>query len=273
MGSKMDSRPIRALTYSDGKLVSLNETLIEEVPLEIIINGSQRILIMHTPVMSYELVHGFLYTDGYVSDVKEITRCEISSNKYPDGGIFIEAAVTTTRVNAKSQLPASDRISYSSCGICGREELEEMTRGLGRIKSRQHFSMEVLRKMLARMKDYQPLYKNTKAAHAALLFDAQGKFIGGTEDVGRHNAIDKAIGRCLLEGISTHDKAIVSSGRASLEMILKAVKGGFPLFVAMSRPTTRAVEAAKFYNLTLIDLAKDTNRIYSHARRLREYQG
>ena len=272
METKMESRTVRALTYRPGKLLSVKEELIEEVPLEIIINGSQRILIMHTPLMSYELVHGFLYTDGYVSDAEEITRCEISSKEYPDGSLFVEAAVTTKQIAKKKEAAAPDRISYSSCGICGREELEEMSRGLGRIKSRQRFSMEILIEISEKMRDYQWLYRKTRAAHAALLFDADGNFVIGAEDVGRHNAIDKAIGTCMLKEIPTHDKVVVSSGRASLEMVLKAVRGGFPLFVAMSRPTFRAVEAAKFYNLTLVDLARDTNRIYSHARRIKEYQ-
>ena len=268
----MALRPIHALTYSDAKLVSINETLIEEAPLEIIINSSQRILIMHTPLMSYELVHGFLYTDGYVSDMEEISQCSISSREYPDGSLFVEAAVTTKQTVKTKGARAAERISYSSCGICGREELEKMKRGLGRIKSRQRFSLEIIMEICGKMREYQPLYRKTRAAHAALLFDANGNFVTGAEDVGRHNAIDKAIGTCLLKKIPTYDKMIVSSGRASLEMVLKAVRGGFPLFVAMSRPTFYAVEAAKFYNLTLIDLAKDTSRIYCHARRLKEYE-
>jgi len=268
----MQSRPVRSLTYSGGKVLSVKETLIEEVPLEIIINKTQRILIMHTPLMSKELVHGFLYTDGYVSDIGEIMSCHVQTRRHPHGEAFVEAIVTTSVTPGNTRGPIPERISYSSCGICGREELEEMRRGLGRIKSRQCFSMAVLEEIPDKMRDYQPLYTSTKAAHAALLFDAQGNFITGAEDVGRHNAIDKAIGFCLLNKIPTADKVIVSSGRASLEMILKAVRGGFPLFVAMSRPTARAVEAAKFYNLTLVDLARGTNRIYSHARRLAEYQ-
>ncbi|HIC84979.1 MAG TPA: sulfurtransferase FdhD, partial [Desulfobacterales bacterium] len=90
-------------------------------------------------------------------------------------------------------------------------------------------------------------------------------------DLGRHNALDKAIGMTLLEGIRRDDKVLLSSGRASLEMILKAARAGFPIFVAISRPTRRAVEAAKYYNITLVDLAKNTNRIYTHARRITGY--
>ena len=267
----MNSRRLRALTYDNSRFRSTPESLIEEVPIEIIINDSQRILIMHTPSMSKELVYGFLYTDGYVSfpdDIKEFSMREIP---LPDGDLTVEASVTLARSGQEESRIRPKRISFSSCGICGREELEAMRGRARRIKSRQRFSIELLQKISETMRDFQPLYKETRAAHAALVFDASGNFVLGAEDVGRHNAIDKVIGRCLLEDIPTSDKVVVSSGRASLEMILKAVRGGFPVFVAMSRPTFRAVEAAKLYNLTLIDLARDTNRVYSHARRLEEY--
>ncbi len=89
--------------------------------------------------------------------------------------------------------------------------------------------------------------------------------------MGRHNALDKVIGAVLLQSIAVEDKVIVSSGRASLEMLIKTARAGFPVFVAMSRPTSRAVEAAKFYNVTLMDMAKDSNRIYSHARRIQGF--
>jgi FdhD protein len=128
--------------------------------------------------------------------------------------------------------------------------------------------MNVLKDFPRRMKKLQPLYRSTGGAHAAILFDAQGNIIFHCEDMGRHNALDKVIGHTLLSAIPPADKILVSSGRASLEMILKTARIGFPLFVAMSRPTSRAVEAAKFYNITLIDMARRSNHIYSHVRRI-----
>jgi FdhD protein len=118
------------------------------------------------------------------------------------------------------------------------------------------------------MKGFQPLYGKTGGAHAAILLDRGGNPVLHCEDMGRHNALDKVIGSTLIKGIPCQDKIAVSSGRASLEMILKVAKAGIPVFMAMSRPTSRAVEAAKFYNITLMDMAKGSNRIYSHARRI-----
>ncbi|MBW1731622.1 MAG: formate dehydrogenase accessory sulfurtransferase FdhD [Deltaproteobacteria bacterium] len=268
----MESRTFRALIRTEKGFASVREELIEEVPLEIVINKSTRVLIMHTPYMTRELVYGFLFTEGYVPEISHVLSCHINFSEQAEGIQIMEAHVQTTTNELEAPPSAGpQRISYSSCGICGREELEEMRRGLSRIRSAQRFSMDLLQMIPQHLQDLQPLYTKTKAAHAAVLFDAAGRVVMAAEDLGRHNAIDKVIGKCLLEGIPRQDKVIVSSGRASLEMILKVVRGGFPLFVAMSRPTSRAVEAAKFYNLTLIDLAKETNRIYTHARRLKEY--
>ena len=136
------------------------------------------------------------------------------------------------------------------------------------MKSRQRFSMDVITKLPDKLEASQPLYRLTGGAHAALLLNSEGNPLLSGEDMGRHNALDKVIGASLLQEISRGDKILLSSGRASLEMILKTVRAGIPVFVAMSRPTSRAVEAAKFYNVTLIDLAKGSNRIYSHVRRV-----
>ena len=213
-------------------------------------------------------------TDGLINDISEIKKCIISPVQKEDGGQVIEAKVTIVSKNLDLlSKPSSKRISYSSCGICGKEDYCDLSRGLNRVKSRHRFSMEILKKLPAKLKPFQPLYRETGGAHAALLFDSNGKIVFHSEDMGRHNALDKVIGLTLINGISTDDKILVSSGRASLEMILKTTRIGFPVFVAMSRPTSGAVEAAKFYNITLIDMAQHSNRIYSHARRIDGFDG
>ncbi len=146
-----------------------------------------------------------------------------------------------------------------------------MKKGLGRVKSTHRFTMEVLKLLPERLNEHQPLYQKTGGAHAAVLFNTQGDPLLYSEDMRRHNALDKVIGAALIKGISFQDKILLSSGRASLEMILKTARAGIPVFVAMSRPTSKAVEAAKFYNITLLDMAKNSNRIYSHARRIKGF--
>ncbi|MEE9418932.1 MAG: formate dehydrogenase accessory sulfurtransferase FdhD [Desulfatiglandaceae bacterium] len=261
-------KTFRSFTQMGDAISPQTSDLIVETPLEIIINSESHIVIMFTPQMIRELVVGFVFTEGLISHITQIQECVISPVRNGDGGQLIEARVTISSDRTHPPAKTGKRVSYSSCGICGKEDYSNLELGLNRVKSRQRFSMDVLKGFSLRLQKLQPLYRRTGGAHAAVLFNTTGDPIFYSEDMGRHNALDKVIGSTLLKGISPEDKAVVSSGRASLEMILKAVRAGFPLFVAMSRPTSRAVEAAKFYNITLIDLAKDTNRIYSHARRI-----
>lgn len=259
---------IRSFTYSDGKISSTSSHLILETPLEIIINDEMSTLIMFTPGMTRELVTGFVFTEGFINKITDIQECTISSIGREDEEEVIQARVTILSKGLMITASKSTRTSYSSCGICGKDNYYDLKRGLGRVKSKHRFSMEVLGRVPKSLEQSQPLYKKTGGAHAAVLLDSEGKLLICSEDMGRHNAVDKVIGAALMQGLSFQDKIIVTSGRASLEMILKTARAGIPVFVAMSRPTSRAVEAAKFYNITLLDMARDSNRIYSHVRRI-----
>ena len=271
MNTDAPYKTFRSFTLADGSITSVRTDLTVEAPLEIIINGQSHMLIMFTPEMIRQLVVGFLFTEGLISQVAEIETLTISRNRKRGGESMIEANLTIPHLEAASTQNVKKRVSYSSCGICGTENYYGMKQGLGRVKSRQKFSMAVLREVSGRLKTFQPLYRKTGGSHAAFLFDAEGNAVQHCEDMGRHNAVDKVVGSVLLNQIPARDKVLISSGRASLEMILKTARAGFPLFVAMSRPTSRAVEAAKFYNITLVDLAKDTNRIHSHVRRIKGF--
>ena len=261
-------KTVRSFSYSRGRFRSQESELLVETPLEIVVNDSRQILIMFTPGMVQELVVGFMFTEGLIDSVSDIQEMGIHSLEKGDGEQVIEVRVRTASAGGVSKASLSKRVSYSSCGICGKDNYYELKKGLGRVKSRHRFSMPVLKGLPAELERIQRLYLRTGGSHAAVLFDKNGKPVLHSEDMGRHNALDKVIGSALLQGICPDDKTLVSSGRASLEMILKTARAGVPVFVAMSRPTSRAVEAAKFYNITLIDMARDTNRIYSHARRV-----
>lgn len=262
---------IRFFTYSGGKISSASSHLIIEAPLEIVINDVTNVMIMFTPGMTRELVTGFIFTEGLIDKVSDIEECIISSEEQIDQEQVIKARVTISSKLFELSGIKGNRISYSSCGVCGKENYYDLKKGLGRVKSRHRFSMDVLKLLPDRLEKHQPLYHKTGGAHAALLLDSEGNPLFSSEDMGRHNALDKVIGASLIKGISFHDKIMLSSGRASLEMILKTARAGVPVFVAMSRPTSRALEAAKFYNITLLDMAKESNRIYSHVRRIQGF--
>jgi len=261
-------RTFRTFTLNHGRISPKLTDLTVEVPLQIMVNDTPHTLVMFTPPKVRELVFGFIFTEGLIADFKEITGFDVRETRREDGDEIIEARVEIVPKEPISSVVSGKRISFSSCGICGTENYYHLRNRLRRVKSRHRFTMDMLKQASNGLKAFQPLYVRTGGAHAAVLFDSRGNQILHAEDMGRHNALDKVIGASLIHGIPPEDKVLVSSGRASLEMILKIARIGFPIFVVMSRPTSRAVEAAKFYNITLVDLAKDTNRIYSHARRI-----
>ena len=262
---------IRSFIYKNDRISSGLDYLVIETPLEIIINNNSSILIMFTPGMTEELVTGFLYTEGLIEKASDIKECSISTSNSEEGEEVIQA-----RFTIKSSGPAlpgikEKRTSYSSCGICGKKSYNDIKMGFKRVVSKLRFSMKILDLFPEMMKGLQPIYQKTGGAHAAVLCDSKGNALLYSEDMGRHNALDKVIGASLIKNISCYDKILLSSGRASLEMIIKTARAGIPVFIAMSRPTSKAVEAAKYYNITLIDMAKDSNRIYTHARRIKEF--
>jgi FdhD protein len=261
-------RTFRTFTLNRGRMSPIETDLTVEAPLQIVVNDQPHTLLMFTPNMAEELAVGFVYTEGLITGIDEIEDLRIGRDQKKDGDDIIEAHIRIASNASPFVTVSGRRVSYSSCGICGTENYYHMREGLRRVRSRQRFSMDLIQETAAGLKRFQPLYQRTGGAHAALLFDAKGNRFVHAEDMGRHNALDKVIGASLLRGIAPHDKGLISSGRASLELILKMARIGFSLFVVMSRPTSRAVEAAKFYNITLVDLARSANRIYSHARRI-----
>ncbi|HDZ23225.1 MAG TPA: formate dehydrogenase accessory sulfurtransferase FdhD [Desulfobacteraceae bacterium] len=261
-------KTIRSFTFKEGSLFPEPTDLLVEAPLEITIDRGKQVLIMCTPVLVRELVYGFLFTDGIINDSSQVLACHIhpGENGHPDD--VIQAHVTLANSPPCAEQDAMKRVSFSSCGVCGKQNYSELNPRISRVRSRVRFSMAMINTCSRRLEEHQKLYWRTGGAHAAMLLDRKAAPVLFSEDMGRHNALDKVIGAALLQHIPMDDKILVSSGRASLEMILKTARAGIPLFVAMSRPTSKAVEAAKVYNVTLVDLAKGSNRIHSHARRI-----
>jgi FdhD protein len=261
-------KTIRSFTFKDRALSPEPTDLLVEAPLEITIDRGRQVLIMCTPVLVRELVYGFLFTEGIIKDPGDVLSCQIYPGENGHSDDIIQAFVTLGDTLPTSLTGPMKRVSFSSCGVCGKQNYSELNPRLSRVRSKVRFSMDMIYACSQRLEEHQQLYRRTGGAHAAMLLDGNAVPALFSEDMGRHNALDKVIGAGLLHHISMDDKILVSSGRASLEMILKTARARIPLFIAMSRPTSKAVEAAKVYNVTLVDLAKDTNRIHSHVRRI-----
>jgi FdhD protein len=268
MGKNQTFKTIRSYTFRDGSLSPEPTDLLTETPLEITIEGGRQVLIMCTPLLVKELVYGFLFTEGMINGAEDVLACHIQQGETGHSDDVIQAQISLAEPSSAVDTGPAKRISFSSCGVCGKQNYSELHPQLLRIKSRVRFSMDTIISCSQRLEERQKLYWRTGGAHAAMLLDKDAVPALFSEDMGRHNALEKVIGAALLQRLSLEEMILVSSGRASLEMILKTARARIPLFVAMSRPTSKAVEAAKVYNVTLVDLAKGSNRIHSNVRRI-----
>ena len=225
----------------DGDLIRLKNELILEMPLDILIGGRHLTTVMFTPSMIRETVIGLLFCKGYIQRVTDIERLDIEE----DQNLF------KAHVSIKNNV----RIG-KNCNI------------FRIIEDKCKFSLSIIVKVPHIIKKFQPLYMRTEAAHAGILLDKDGKNIICAEDIGRHNTLDKVIGYCLLNQIPFKDKILVSTGRANLDSVSKAIKAGIAVFVCISRPSAMAVDMARRYNMTLVDVGRGSYRIYSVPERI-----
>jgi FdhD protein len=258
-----------------------DDVLATEEPLEIRLGFSrpdgtraqQSVSItMRTPGHDEELAIGFLYSEGIIraaTDVEAVAPCGPPA---PNGLINVVRVELGTNVDV--DLARLERHFYtsSSCGVCGKASLEAVAvqgrheiHGIAFVITR-----DALGALPERLKSRQDVFEQTGGLHASGLFDANGEIENVREDVGRHNALDKLIGRELLDGrLPLSDHGIVVSGRASFELLQKAMMAGCPLIAAVGAPSSLAVELAAEFGITLVGfLKKDRFNIYTRADRV-----
>ena len=274
------SASITILQNDQGATEEITDEVTIEEPLEFSIafgaQSSREIkniaVTMRTPGNDFELVLGFLYSEGIIknkSDVQAITRMdnlEDSSN--------IENTVLVELEETLSVDPQKIRNFYinSSCGICGSQVVDD----IGSLKqyhsSKSDFLVaeSVLRTLPGRLQQQQDAFSQTGGLHASALFDQQGSILSLFEDVGRHNALDKLIGRELQNNnLPLFQSGLILSGRTSFELIHKAALAGIPVVVSIGAPSSLAVDAAWEYEITLAGfLQADRFNIYSFPRRI-----
>ena len=274
------SASITILQNDQGATEEITDEVTIEEPLEFSIafgaHSSREIknlaVTMRTPGNDFELVLGFLYSEGIIknkSDVQAITRMdnlEDSSN--------IENTVLVELDETLSVDPQKIRNFYinSSCGICGSQVVDDIGSLQQYYSSKSDFLVaeSVLRTLPGRLQKQQDAFSQTGGLHASALFDQQGSILSLFEDVGRHNALDKLIGRELQNNnLPLFQSGLILSGRTSFELIHKAALAGIPVVVSIGAPSSLAVDAAWEYEITLAGfLQADRFNIYSFPRRI-----
>jgi FdhD protein len=232
-----------------GELRRVPDELIVEEPMEIRIDGHTAATTMRTPGHDYELAVGFCFTDGLLGGmpVTGVRYCAAGSAS------DTEFNVVTVETGGRAPVPAPRlTTTTSSCGLCGSQSLAELADRLAPLRDVHPFDLSILTAVPDRVRAAQGLFISTGAVHAAAAFRPDGDIVVVREDVGRHNAVDKVVGRLLLDGaLPANDLGLFVSGRASFELVQKAWAAGFSAMVAVSAPSALAVETARRAGLML----------------------
>ena len=239
-----------------------------EAPLEVRLHGEPFSVIMRTPGTDHDLTAGFLFTEGVLRSADDLARIDDG-----DAPNVVNVTLSDARAAIVPELLGQRRqvAMNSSCGMCGRRTLESLDVDAPALPMRWSVGAEVIIQLPDRLRAAQRAFAETGGLHAAGIFDRSGQLQLSAEDVGRHNAVDKLIGRMLQDGRLPLDEAMLFvSGRSSFEIVQKAFLGGLALVAAVSAPSSLAIELANQCGMTLIGFVRGERfNIYTHPERVR----
>jgi FdhD protein len=280
--SEGSSRSVSILRFAASGVSAVADAVATEEPLEIQVSFERHRLrvvkpvaiTMRTPGEDRDLAAGFLFTEGIIRDAGQIEECTAAPADSARG-VRGDTVRVTLRPGADVDLRALDRHFYtaSSCGVCGKTALEalRLSDRIALEPNQPQVEAAWLRSLPAVLRSRQSVFDHTGGLHAAGLFAAEGELLAVREDVGRHNAVDKLIGAQLLAGTtSLAGHVLLVSGRASFELMQKALMAGIPILAAVGAPSSLAVDLARQFGATLLGFVGDRRfNVYSGAHRLR----
>ncbi|MGV9276792.1 formate dehydrogenase accessory sulfurtransferase FdhD [Streptomyces griseosporeus] len=263
MGRVTERRKV--IRIRDGAVSSRADTLVAEEPLEIRLNGKPLAITMRTPGDDFALAAGFLVSEGVLAEQAELQNIVYCAGATADGSNTYNVVDVRTAPGVALPDITLERNVYttSSCGLCGKASLDAVrTTARWPIADTPPLRIEpgLLAGLPDRLRAAQRVFDRTGGLHAAALFDEHGELLDIREDVGRHNAVDKLVGRALRDGRLPLSRTILLvSGRASFELAQKAVMAGIPVLAAVSAPSSLAVDLAAETGLTLVGFLRGPN--------------
>jgi len=268
------SEQVRAtpvVEWNGGEPRSLQDEVAVEEPIEIRVGGTAVSVTMRTPGDDFELAAGFLFTERILSGPDDIASIVYGDG--PDKRPSANVVNVTLRAGKTVDLARLTRHFYaaSSCGVCGKASICAVrVHGIRRPAEDLRIGPTLLAGLPAVLRDRQTAFDRTGGLHAAALLDESGALLDVREDVGRHNAVDKVIGRALLDGrLPLSQQILFVSGRGAFEIVQKALVAGLPVVASVSAPSSLAVELAREYGLTLIGFIRGQRFVvYSGHERL-----
>lgn len=258
-----DVRKVRVRRWEGGAdWVSVDDPVTIEEPLELRVNTRSVAVVMRTPGHDEELAVGFLLTEGVVRRREDIVSIRPYARNR-EGNVLDLYLADSVKVDFQSL--TRHVFGASSCGLCGKATVAAVRRQFPPIRERFEVTAERLALLPDAMRAHQAAFAATGGLHAAALFTSDGRMVCSREDVGRHNAVDKVMGHCWLEkGRAPADGILVVSGRASFEILQKALAARVALIVAVGAPSSLAVEFARQSGQTLVGFVR-ANRFNVYA--------
>ena len=259
------------------------DRLAAEEPLQLLLDGQPLSIVMRTPGQDVELALGLLWAERVITDAGHINCLRISaesgeSERYRGSKALpridadlVESNQVDVSLASGTRLPQRSFLSTSACGVCGATTIESLALDFEPLPPGPYCDPAVLGSLPEKLRGRQRIFEQTGGLHAAGLFDPVGDLVMLREDVGRHNAVDKVVGRALLDGrLPLSEHILVVSGRGGYEIVQKAVAAGIPVVAAVGAPSSLAVATARRFGLTLVGFLRDGRfNVYSAPERLR----
>jgi len=265
-------RPVRRIT-ADGE-TSRPDSLAVEEPMEIRVGGRPLAVTMRTPGNDIDLAHGFLLTEGVIGSRQDVSVARYCDGVDEQGRNTYNVLDVTLAAGVAPPAASVERNFYttSSCGVCGKASLDsvKLSSRYSPAADTSAVTTAVLANLPDKLREAQKVFDSTGGLHAAGLFTAAGELLVAREDVGRHNAVDKAIGWAVQASrVPLTGCVLMVSGRASFELVQKAVMAGIPVLAAVSAPSSLAVELAAEAGVTVVGFLRGaTMNVYSAGERV-----
>jgi len=249
----MQTLNYEGLQLTNGVPQKVTDALVVEAGLQININTEPYTVVMRTPGDDFELIRGLLYAEDIYKGTENLT-IEVAE-KRENGFSILNASIPKKKLG-KGYLNKRTLLSVSSCGICGKQKLEDINYSGSKLTNKNYFDNTRLVTMFAEMKAKQETFEVSGGSHAAAIFNKNYEIISLKEDIGRHNAVDKVVGELLNKNQLKESFVMLVSGRVSYEIISKAFIAKIPIVVAVSACSTLAVDFAKEFGICLIGFSR-----------------
>ena len=269
--------PVQIARWRGGDWREDRDQVAAEEPLQLSLDGKPLSIVMRTPGNDLELALGLLWAEGVIRSLADVTRVRISAEAHENearvslSNDLVESNQVDVHLRSSAgRRPERSFLASSACGVCGATTVESLALDFPHLLPGPTIGATMLPSLSDRLREQQRIFESTGGLHAAGLFDERGELQLLREDIGRHNAVDKIVGRSLLDGRLPLARAVLAvSGRAGYEVVQKAIAAGIPILAAVGAPSSLAVATAERFGMTLVGFLRDDRfNVYTAPERI-----